>query len=145
MHASSVIDACIRTLWHILLPFQIILYFSLSLSLCVQFKRKVVAVLYFTALLVEHSYTRNIYNSTEVLYVHVNVHTHMTTLDSEPCSEDILVHCVQIAILYHCMNRSNISSSLLSHLILLQHLCTLLASSDMDVVLAVLNLLYVFR
>jgi E3 ubiquitin-protein ligase HUWE1 len=54
-----------------------------------QFKRKVVAVLYFTALLVEHSYTRNIYNSTE-------------------------------------------------------HLCTLLASSDMDVVLAVLNLLYVF-
>jgi E3 ubiquitin-protein ligase HUWE1 len=54
-----------------------------------QFKRKVVAVLYFTALLVEHSYTRNIYNSTE-------------------------------------------------------HLCTLLASPDMDVVLAVLNLLYVF-
>ena len=114
MHASSVIDACIRTLWHILLPFQIILYFSLSLSLCVQFKRKFVAVLYFTALLVEHSYTRNIYNSTEVLYVHVNVHTHMTTLDSEPCSEDIPVPCVQIAI-YHCMNRSNISSSLLSY------------------------------
>jgi len=54
-----------------------------------QFKEKVVTVLNFTALLIEHSYARHIYNSTE-------------------------------------------------------HLCVLLASPDLDVVLAVLNLLYVF-
>ena len=59
----------------------------LSLPLCcplmfpsLQFKRKVVAVLYFTALLVEHSYTRNIYNSTEVyMYIMKSMYVH-------PCS-----------------------------------------------------------
>ena len=54
-----------------------------------QFKEKVVMVLNFTALLIEHSYARHIYNSTE-------------------------------------------------------HLCVLLACPDLEVVLAVLNLFYVF-
>jgi len=34
--------------------------------LCSQFKDKIVTVLNFTALLIEHSYARHIYNSTEV-------------------------------------------------------------------------------
>lgn len=34
-----------------------------------QFKRKVVTILNFTALLIEHSYARHIYNSTEVSIV----------------------------------------------------------------------------
>ena len=57
--------------------------------LCIQVKKLIVSVINFTAVLIEHSYARHIYNSTE-------------------------------------------------------HLCTLLGSPDLDVVLVVLNLLYVF-
>ena len=55
----------------------------------IQVKKLIVSVINFTAVLIEHSYARHIYNSTE-------------------------------------------------------HLCTLLGSPDLDVVLVVLNLLYVF-
>ena len=59
------------------------------LAFLAQVKEQILSVLNFTALLIEHSYARHIYNSTE-------------------------------------------------------HLCTLLGSPDLDVVLVVLNLLYVF-
>ena len=108
----------------------------LPLSLSLQFKRKVVAVLYFTALLVEHSYTRNIYNSTEVKTPPTNPPIH-SSVD--------LSYIIQATQTTHLTNSPPLPFPFLSFPLLLQHLCTLLASSDMDVVLAVLNLLYVFR
>lgn len=55
--------------------FQVLMCF-----LMLQFKDKIVTVLNFTALLIEHSYARHIYNSTEVgLYplTHIRYHTHI--------------------------------------------------------------------
>jgi hypothetical protein len=76
-------------------------------------------VLNFTALLIEHSYARHIYNSTEVSLATSSI--------------------IAVAV---CVNLKASDVALLS---LPQHLCVLLACPDLDVVLAVLNLFYVFR
>lgn len=84
-----------------------------------QLKALLLAVLNFTALLIEYSFSRHLYSSIEVLQS----------------------SCVP----YECHLSSVLSLTLrVLACFCLQHLTTLLASCDMQVVLSVLNLLYVF-
>lgn len=85
-----------------------------------QLKALLLAVLNFTALLIEYSFSRHLYSSIEVRQKSCVPHEH---------------HPVSV-----------LSVNLLHVLVCfcLQHLTTLLASCDMQVVLSVLNLLYVF-
>lgn len=83
----------------------------LVVSICAQLKELLIHIVVFTALLIEHSFSRHLYNSMEVS-------------------------------LRHCL--PHVSTCLTTVLSVTQHLTTLLSSSDMQIVLAVLNLLYVF-
>ena len=128
------------------------------MSCLLQFKDKVVTVLNFTALLIEHSYARHIYNSTEVSLSYTPPHAGFTVLKSLLSFISSLRGscCLSFTVLgWHCLYSglppihtalalfSAVESAIFSPFVL-QHLCVLLACPDLDVVLAVLNLLYVF-
>lgn len=96
-----------------------------------QLKALLLAVLNFTALLIEYSFSRHLYSSIEVglhCYIHNNYSASLEYCTSQEekkiCSLNKTVCCL---LPFH-----------------FQHLTTLLASCDMQVVLSVLNLLYVF-
>lgn len=90
-----------------------------------QLKALLLAVLNFTALLIEYSFSRHLYSSIEV----------SLPLQRSSCSLEF-----SLFFLEHCSSLTSVCRCLLSF----QHLTTLLASCDMQVVLSVLNLLYVF-
>lgn len=89
-----------------------------------QLKALLLAVLNFTALLIEYSFSRHLYSSIEV---RLPLQRSSSTPEFSPPG----------------IRRSSLTS-VCQHLLSFQHLTTLLASCDMQVVLSVLNLLYVF-
>lgn len=91
-----------------------------------QLKALLLAVLNFTALLIEYSFSRHLYSSIEVGLSVVHSPLLLFFLD-----------CI-------CHKENNKQLPNFNPLFILQHLTTLLASCDMQVVLSVLNLLYVF-
>lgn len=95
-----------------------------------QLKALLLAVLNFTALLIEYSFSRHLYSSIEVSW---NL-LHST-------SPFLILHNVTKEEVKQLTNSRSLYLPLLPSL---QHLTTLLASCDMQVVLSVLNLLYVF-
>lgn len=90
-----------------------------------QLKALLLAVLNFTALLIEYSFSRHLYSSIEV-----RLPPSALIIDPELFSLSGI--------------RRRSLTSVCQCLLSFQHLTTLLASCDMQVVLSVLNLLYVF-
>lgn len=93
-----------------------------------QLKALLLAVLNFTALLIEYSFSRHLYSSIEVSKYTLNHSCIFFSQVGFECQREKKLRC-----LYY-----------FSLPLILQHLTTLLASCDMQVVLSVLNLLYVF-
>ena len=67
---------------------------------CTQIKKHILAILNFTALLIEHSYARHIYNSTEVHYSTIMIHNY-TWCGNYCChGNDVAATCMHI--FYFC-------------------------------------------